>query len=147
MRNQETRIAANDQPDREVRRPARRTNLLELAEWSLDSGDVCVSARGELDLSSADELKEILLRELSSARRLVLDLSALDFMDSTGLAVIVQAINSARRFSGALEVYAQLRPQPQRLMQLTGVLQSLTLIDALPPGTGDRLRNARRRSP
>ncbi len=134
MRNQEDSIAATDQPDRELQRPARRTKLLELAEWSFDSGDVCVSARGELDISSADELKSILLRELSSARRLVLDLSALDFMDSTGLAVIVQAINSARRFSGALEVYAQLRSQPQRLMELTGVLQSLTLIDALPPG-------------
>ena len=132
-RYQEAPIAAIDQPNRELRGPARRTNLLELAEWSLDSGEVCVSARGELDLSSADELKALLLRELSSAKRLVLDLSALDFMDSTGLAVIVQAINSARRSSGALELYAQLRSQPQRLMELTGVLQSLTLIDALPP--------------
>ncbi len=91
---------------------------------------MCVAARGELDLSSAEELKSLLLRELSSGRRLVLDLSALEFMDSTGLAVIVQAINSARRSSAVLELYAQLRSQPQRLMELTGVLQSLTLTDA-----------------
>ncbi|MGO9752286.1 MAG: STAS domain-containing protein [Solirubrobacteraceae bacterium] len=92
-----------------------------------------MAARGELDLSSADQLRDLLMRELSGGKRLLLDLSALEFMDSTGLAVIVNAINSTGRSSSVLELYAELRSQPQRLMELTGVLQSLTLVESVPP--------------
>jgi hypothetical protein len=49
------------------------------------------------------------------------------------LAVIVNAINSTGRSSSVLELYAELRSQPQRLMELTGVLQSLTLVESVPP--------------
>ena len=93
---------------------------------------MCVAAGGELDLSSAGELRALLARALADGGRVVLDLSALEFMDSTGLAVIVRAINSVRGSGSGLALYAELRSQPQRLMELTGVLQSLPLLDVLP---------------
>jgi stage II sporulation protein AA (anti-sigma F factor antagonist) len=77
-------------------------------------------------------LRALLGRALAEGKRVVLDLSALEFMDSTGLAVIVRAINSTRGSSSGLALYAALRSQPLRLMELTGVLQSLTLLDTPP---------------
>lgn len=49
---------------------------------------------------------------------LVLDMSRLEFVDSSGLSVLVSAIKSARRAGGEV-VLCQLRPQVQALIELT----------------------------
>ncbi len=49
---------------------------------------------------------------------LVLDMSRLEFVDSSGLSVLVSAIKSARRVGGEV-VLCQLRPQVQALVELT----------------------------
>jgi anti-anti-sigma factor len=46
---------------------------------------------GELDLSSADLLVEALDPKLAAGGRIVLDLSDLTFMDSTGLQVLIRS--------------------------------------------------------
>jgi anti-sigma B factor antagonist len=96
------------------------------------SGQVCVAAEGELDLSTADELKQALLRELAGGRRVLLDLSDVTFIDSSGLAAIVSALHATGNGNGGkLELSGGLRPQARRLMELTGVL-SLLSVDGAP---------------
>jgi anti-sigma B factor antagonist len=92
-------------------------------------GEVWVAVRGELDLSHAAELKELLSRELSDGRTVVLDLSAVRFIDSTGLAAIVTTLNHSKDSDSALQVCAELQPQAYRLMELTGILPLLSLVD------------------
>ncbi len=93
---------------------------------TLDSGRRLVAVSGELDLASAAALSETLERELSAGNGVLLDLSGVTFIDSTGLAAIV---NAARGADGQLELSADLRSQARRLMELTGVLSLFTLVD------------------
>ena len=57
---------------------------------------VVVAARGELDLATAPELETSLLPLLEAGDPVALDLRELEFMDSTGLRVIVSADGRAR---------------------------------------------------
>jgi anti-sigma B factor antagonist len=93
---------------------------------TLDCGRQLVTVSGELDLASAGVLSETLERELSEDGRVLLDLSAVTFIDSTGLAAIV---NAARGANGQLELSVDLRPQARRLMELTGVLSLFSVVD------------------
>ena len=69
---------------------------LEPGALSIDSrrdGDThTISLRGELDHATVDDVQRELLRvESSDARRIVLDLSGLSFMDSSGVHLVVDA--------------------------------------------------------
>jgi anti-sigma B factor antagonist len=85
--------------------------------------------RGELDIASAPSL-EGMFQELcqGGARELVLDLSQLAFMDSTGL----NAILRCRKLSGEHDCKLGLVPGPrsvQRVFELTHVLDRLPFRD------------------
>ncbi len=61
-----------------------------------------LAAEGEIDIASADELREALAAAASSgAAEIWLDLSAVEFMDSTGITAIVDArsLFDGRRFA------------------------------------------------
>jgi anti-sigma B factor antagonist len=58
------------------------------------NGAAIVKARGELDLSTAPELAAALRQAEGD---LVLDFSELDFIDSTGVHVVVDAYQAAQR--------------------------------------------------
>jgi anti-anti-sigma factor len=84
---------------------------------------------GELDLASGPALEDELARVLASRVELVvLDLRELEFMDSTGLSILVKAnqraVDEGRRFG-----LVRGSPQVQRLLDLTGVAERLTLVD------------------
>lgn len=85
---------------------------------------------GELDLATADELDHMLADALASAETVVLDLSDLTFMDSTGLASIISAVNRADRSGAVLQIASPLPAQPYRLLELTGVMARLSFTSA-----------------
>jgi anti-sigma B factor antagonist len=84
---------------------------------------------GELDLSSAPELETHLAEAFrSDAKQVIVDLRELEFIDSTGLSVLVKANQQAHeagcRF-GIVNGGAQVR----RLLSLTGVTERLRVAD------------------
>lgn len=88
---------------------------------------------GELDLSSAGRVEEELARvERDRPPRIVLDLSALRFMDSTGLRLIVAADGRARDEDRGLAI-VQGPESVRRVFEITGLEQRLDFLDA-PPG-------------
>lgn len=93
-------------------------------------GRECVLlVRGELDLAAASSLDAELDRALGTdASRIVLDLAALEFIDSTGLSVLVRAQQRAHNSGRELGVVNP-GPQVERLLNLTGLLERLTLGD------------------
>ena len=59
--------------------------------FSMESVEACVvvTAAGELDVTSRQQFDECLSEAGSSSDRMILDLSGVDFMDTSALAVIV----------------------------------------------------------
>lgn len=95
-----------------------------------EPGATVIAVSGELDLASSPVLHEEVTRLLSAAEpRIVLDLRQLDFMDSTGVSVLVRAHHAAQA-TGTELCLVQGRPQVQRLLTLTGVAERFTILKA-----------------
>ena len=96
-----------------------------------------IAVSGELDLASSPSLDGELERALDSgAETLVLDLRQLEFMDSTGLSVIVKA-HQRLTASGRQLSLVRGPQQVQRLLDLTGVAERLQLADTPEEILGD----------
>jgi anti-sigma B factor antagonist len=88
-----------------------------------------ITVSGELDLASSPALEEELERVAQSdAEVVVVDLRELEFMDSTGLSVLVRAHQRAAEQGRRLGLVNGSQ-QVQRLLRLTGVSERLTLAD------------------
>lgn len=71
---------------------------------------VLVTLAGESDFANGRQLRDALVSQLSrGARRLIVDVSGLDFMDSTGVNVLLAVRSSLRARGGSLVLVA---PQP-----------------------------------
>ncbi len=92
-------------------------------------GHVTVSLKGELDLSSVGKVEEELERaEKDGPALLVLDLSQLSFLDSTGLRAVVTADERARSNGRRLVIVRG--PDPvQRVFAITRLEERLEMVD------------------
>jgi anti-anti-sigma factor len=95
-----------------------------------DQEAVVLEVSGELDLASSPMLEqELESSTVTSAPLVIVDLRKLEFMDSTGLSVIVRAhqraVENGKRFA-----VVRGPQQVQRLLALTGVAERLTLADS-----------------
>jgi anti-anti-sigma factor len=99
------------------------------ARCEVRSGAAVITARGELDLASADGLRQELMKPEATAPTVVLDLRKVTFMDSSGLSVVVaehqRALADGFRFAIAVGGAGEVR----RLFELAGLVGMLTLID------------------
>jgi len=87
------------------------------------TGDLDLATSGEADLA-------ILTAEESQPPVLILDLSELDFMDSTGLRVIVSAASRARDDDRRLVVVKG--PEVvQRVFEITRLAERLDIVDSV----------------
>lgn len=103
--------------------PAERT--VELSQLTLRAwreGDVyTIHLTGEMDLSNAADVEhELLQAEATDAPTILIDLSGLEFMDSTGIRLLVTADARSRADSGRLRLT---RPPAQvfRVLCIAGV--------------------------
>ena len=86
-----------------------------------------INTVGELDIATASSLERSLLDIDEADRMIVLDLSGLSFIDSTGLRVVVE-LN--RRYGGEIDrlrIVAESRAV-ERLLDLVGLRAQLPLI-------------------
>jgi anti-sigma B factor antagonist len=91
---------------------------------------------GELDLASGDELEQELEGVFAAQTdQIVLDLRELEFMDSTGLSVVVKAHQRAEE-KGIAFALVKGTAQVQRLLSLTGVADRITVVDGPEELTG-----------
>lgn len=77
-----------------------------------------VSLHGELDAFAAGRVRE-LMAEAAHCRRLVIDLSDVSFVDSSGLGAIVSGIRRVRAIGGAVAVAVSPGPV-ERLLRTAG---------------------------
>ena len=106
-----------------------------------DHGDTTVvSVNGEVDLYTSPRMREAILGGISKRRpNVVVDLSGVSYMDSSGIATLVEALQATRKRSGRL-VLAGLTERVREVFELAR-LQSVfelapTVDDALSAGSG-----------
>jgi anti-anti-sigma factor len=90
---------------------------------------VVLALEGDFDFAAAAAAhKELIALDLRPGMRLVLDLSGLTFMDSTGIRFLLQARDFALRHAAALRVV----PGPERVMrviELVGLREQFHFVD------------------
>jgi anti-sigma B factor antagonist len=87
-----------------------------------ERGDVTVVAvKGEVDLFTAPGLKDRLADLVSAGQsRLAIDLSEVEFMDSTGLGVLIGGLKRCKEAGGSLALVAP--PEPVfKVLSITGL--------------------------
>jgi anti-anti-sigma factor len=89
----------------------------EIHESRLD-GWLRLSLTGELDRAAAPQLENRLAPLRVRRSRVRLDLSRLEFIDSSGIHLLVQTIGEARLKHWELEIEPELSPQVSRLFRL-----------------------------
>jgi anti-sigma B factor antagonist len=97
-----------------------------------------LDVRGEVDLHSATQLQDRLFQLIAAGRqRVVVDLTALSFLDSTGLGVLVAARNEAERAGAALRLVCT-SDRMLKLFRITGLDAVFeiyaTMAEAVGPG-------------
>ena len=89
-----------------------------------------MSVAGEIDLYTAPRLHGELVTVLAGDDpvRLVVDMSGVEFCDSTGMNVLLAAHRRAREHGGDLELAAP-RPSVRKILQVTGLESVFTVTD------------------
>jgi anti-sigma B factor antagonist len=84
-------------------------------------GHVVVALRGELDIADAASVMAVLAAAAAGNPRIIVDLAALEFIDSSGVAALVRGRNLARQAGGDLLLAAPRGPV-RRILALTGLI-------------------------
>jgi len=90
-----------------------------------------VKPSGDLDIASVDEFrKELDDATLESEETLIVDLSDVGFMDSTGLRVILETNERLRREHRSVAVVAPRGTAAAVLLTLAGLRRTLTVVES-----------------
>jgi anti-sigma B factor antagonist len=92
---------------------------------NLDGGPV-VTVRGDVDMATADRLWAVIEQVLASSERLVIDLSATTFIDSTGLGLLVRAHGLVGQVRTAVVVRSP-SDAARSLLRISGVDELITI--------------------
>ena len=105
---------------------------VELKVSSRSQGDhEVVIATGEIDLYTAPRLQSELAAVIAStapATRVIVDMSGVEFCDSTGMNVLLSCLRQARERGGELELAAP-RPAVRKILAVTGLDAVFTVAD------------------
>lgn len=98
---------------------------------SSQAGKPVLSVRGEIDLSTAPELREHLLMLASNEPSVVIvDLSDVTFLDSTALGVLVSGLKRLRSEGGDLRLVVN-RPNLLKVFEITGLTDLFSMHETL----------------
>ena len=91
-----------------------------------------VELSGELDISSASSVESRLIEiEQREPERLILDLRRVNFIDSTGLSMIINADGRARKAGRRLTIVSG-EGVPRRILRTVGLEERLDVVSELP---------------
>jgi anti-sigma B factor antagonist len=95
-----------------------------------------LSVQGEVDVYSAPRLREKLVELVSQGKhRVVVDLEGVDFLDSTGLGVLVGGLKRLRSHDGELSLVCT-HHRVLKVFEITGLTQVFSIFGSVEEAVG-----------
>lgn len=69
-----------------------------------EQGKIVIALEGDIDLENAGEVRKALLANLKQKKDLLIDLSAVTYIDSSGIASLVEGLQVARKQKNELSL-------------------------------------------
>lgn len=103
--------------------------MLQISARHLDKTTI-LDVSGDIDLASSPELRKALLRELRELRipRVVLNLKEVHYVDSSGVASLVEGLKASRDLGSRLVLFG-LNPAVREVLQLSKLLRIFEITD------------------
>lgn len=90
-----------------------------------------LAVTGEVDVATVPRLREQLHGLVAQgSKKIVVDLDGVDFLDSTGLGVLVGALKRVRSNEGDLYLVCN-QPRIRKVFEVTGLTKVFTLFDSV----------------
>ena len=116
-----------------------------ITEHPIDAERHVLAVRGEIDLFTAPELKQVLAESIEAGRnRIVVDLTETTFLDSTALGVLIGAVKRLRSRDGALAI-VNVDENIAKTFEITGLDQIFTILPTRDDADRSGRRGARQR--
>jgi anti-sigma B factor antagonist len=96
-------------------------------------GASIVVLKGDVDLESSPAAREILLKTVDGAGRVLVDLSSVTYIDSSGVASLVEALQASKRNGGRFALVAASEPT-RRVLELARLDKVFTLYATVEEG-------------
>jgi anti-sigma B factor antagonist len=94
-----------------------------------------VAVGGEIDVYTAPKLRDSLVELINSGHyHLVIDLEGVDFLDSTGLGVLVGALKRVRSHQGSLQLVCT-QERLLKIFRITGLAKVFPIYDSVDAAT------------
>jgi anti-sigma B factor antagonist len=116
---------------------------LTLKDHPVGEGRTVVEVSGEIDVYTAPKLRETLLSLVDAGSyQLVIDMEGVEFLDSTGLGVLVGGLKRVRAHDGNIDIVCT-QGRILRIFKITGLSNVFAIHDSIeaalarPPAPGD----------
>ncbi len=100
-----------------------------------DRGALVVSFRGEVDLENSPKAREVLLDCVGRGQSVLVDLSQVSYIDSSGVASLLEAFQLAKQ-KGSRCARAPVSPAAMRVFELARLDRVFEILDSLDEGLG-----------
>ncbi len=90
---------------------------MSVGQISEQSGRVVIALTGEIDLETAPAVRKTLLDQLKTGKSLLIDMAEVSYIDSSGIASLVEGLQVARKHGCDLALVA-VSPRAHRVLEL-----------------------------
>ena len=87
-----------------------------------------IDIEGDLDLRGAPALRKLLFQALTDSPKVVLNLTEIRYMDSSGIAVMIEALKNSQRLKREFALFG-MNPRAHAVFTLTHVIQLFQVFD------------------
>ncbi len=96
-----------------------------------EQGNVVVSFKGDVDLEHSPKAREVLLGCVAGGQDVFVDLSAVSYIDSSGVASLVEAFQASKK-KGTRFALVAVNPAALRVLELARLDKVFTIYETLP---------------
>ncbi|MGD2137058.1 MAG: STAS domain-containing protein [Gammaproteobacteria bacterium] len=98
-------------------------------------GACVIAFMGEVDLESSPEAREVLLKCFGNASNVLVDLSEVTYIDSSGVASLVEALQASKKAGSRFALAAASEPT-RRVLELARLDKVFAMYDSVEEGLG-----------